>query len=179
MLMDQIVALSPYLLGAVIIIALLNIMRTLLRDDNAPPDFDSDALEMAEQEEDPYLRQYNLFLAELESLPEEYAQYIDLDKPSPITIPARVPLVGDLDVRFAGQLIEVTIGKHTKQRFSHRYAHAGAFILGVLTNQYVFHIYNDRVNIYERGDFLGPEDANRDFYVWSGRLLDQMLADGL
>jgi hypothetical protein len=177
--MDQIVALSPYLIGAVIIIALLNIVRTLMRDDTASPDFDSHALEISEQEEDPYLRHYNLFLAELDSLPKEYAQYIDLDKPSPINIPARVPLVGDLGVRFAGQLIEVTIGEHTKQRFSHHYAQAGAFILGVLTNQYVFHIYNDRVDIYERGDFLGPDDANQDFYVWSGRLLDQMLADGL
>ena len=177
--MDQIVALSPYLIGAVIIIAVLNIVRTMMRDDTAPPDFDTHTLEIAEQEAAPYLRHYNLFLAELDSLPEEYAQYIDLDEPSPIKIPARVPLVGDLEVRFAGQLIEVTIGEHTKQRFSHRYAQAGAFFLGVLTNQYVFHIHNDQVDIYERGDFLGPNDANRDFYVWSGRLMDQMLADGL
>jgi hypothetical protein len=176
--MDQIAALSPYLIGAVIVIALLNIVRIVMRDENAPPDFDSPGMDLAEQEGDPYLRDYNLFLAELEALPDEYTQYIDLDKPSPITIPARVSLMGDLDVRFAGQLIEVTIGDHTQQRFSHRYAQAGAFIMAVLSDQYVFHIFGNQVDIYERGDFLSPDDVDRDFYIWSGRLLDQMLADG-
>ena len=176
--MDLIMTLSPYLIGAVIIIALLNIVRIMMRDENAPPDFDSPAFDLSEQEGDPYLRHYNLFLAELESLPDEYTQYIDLNKPSPIAIPARVSPVGDLEVRFAGQLIEVQIGEHTTQRFTHRYGQAGAFILAVLTDQYVFHLHDDRADIYERSDFLGPEDVDRDFYVWSGRLLDQMLADG-
>lgn len=177
--MDLIVALSPYLIGAVIIIALINILRTMLQDEDALPDFDTPEINLTEQEEDPYLRHYNLFLAELEALPDAYAQYIDLNKPSPIAIPARVSLVGDLQVRFAGQLIEIKIGEHTTQRFTHQYAEAGAFIVGVLTDRYVFHIYGSQVDIYERSDFLGPEDVDRDFYVWSGRLLDQMLAGGV
>lgn len=139
-------------------------------------DFDTPDPDTDSQEPDPFASQYNAFLAELENLPEEFAEYVDLDKPSTITIPAQVSIVGDLQVRFAGYLIVVAIGGHIEQRFAHQYPQAANFILSILTDQYVFHVFDGRVDIYERGDFLGPDDLDENFYVWSGRLLDQMQA---
>lgn len=176
--MDQIISLAPYFLGAAIILALLNIFRNLMTEDEHTLDFDASPSEPKPQATGSYARQYNAFLAELEDLPEEYAGHIDLDQPSAITVPARTPVVGTLQVRFAGDLIVVNIGDHTEQRFTRQYPQAAKFILGILTDHYVFHIYHGRVDIYERSDFLGPEDLDRDYYVWSGRLLDLMLAEG-
>ena len=174
--MEAVLSWAPYLIGALIILALINVFRNLLPDDGHNPNFDPEAFNDPSQPTDAYASQYNAFLAELEDLPEAYATYIDLDKPSPISIPAQTPIVGDLQVRFAGHLIVVNIGDHTEQRFTRQYPQAARFILGILTDQYVFHIYRDRADIYERGDFLGPDDLDQDFYVWSGRLLNQMLA---
>jgi hypothetical protein len=173
-LMD-LLSLAYILVGAVVILALINIFRNVFGSEGERLDFDLSGADMHSKAADPYASRYNAFLVELEDLPEEYAQYVDLDKPSTITIPARVPIVGDLQVRFAGHLIVVRIGDHTEQRFAHQYAQAGKFILNIMTDLYVFHIYAGRVDIYERGDFLGPDDMDRDFYVWSGRLLDQLL----
>jgi hypothetical protein len=174
----DLLSLAYIVLAAVIILALINVFRTITGNESQSLEFYTTDPDNPSEDSDRYASQYNAFLAALEDLPEEYAEYIDLDKPSPISIPARTSAVGDLQVRFAGHLIVVTIGDHIEQRFTHQYPQAARFILDILTDQYVFHIHNGRVDIYERGDFLGSDDLDPDFFVWSGRLLNQMLADG-
>ncbi|MGD8603935.1 MAG: hypothetical protein PVF49_05100 [Anaerolineales bacterium] len=176
--MNTRINLSYLSVGAVIILTGIKLFRTILGHEKHGFSFNPLAANIEAQDPDPYASQYNAFLAELEDLPDEYADFIDLDKPSTISIPAHTPIVGALQVRFASQLIVVTIGDHTEQRFTRQYAQAAKFILAILTDQYVFHIYDGRVDIYERGDFLSSDDLDRDFYVWSGRLLDQMLSEG-
>lgn len=108
-----------------------------------------------------------LFLAELDRLPEDVAQYLLPPLDDGLTIPGKEPKVGDIFVRIFDNFIYVKIGNHTE--FHTRVAgDAVDLIIDVVSDDLVFHFHDGGVDHYRFDEFASLSDTDWNFYVWSG-----------
>lgn len=108
-------------------------------------------------------------LAEATRLPADYAQYFDGALGEEIVIPPTNPKIGGLEVQvLPNSLIRVTISDHTEEFFETA-PKAIDFINEVLTDQMVFFIDDEGVEVYHLQD-LQEDWMDDTAQVWSGPL---------
>lgn len=107
------------------------------------------------------------FLAEAQSLPEEYAGYVQPPLDEGLRIPAKNDRVGDIEILVFESFISVKIGRHTELRFSSGMG-AAAYLKDVLTDKIVFHFQADGVEYFHADEFESLSEADWDYHVWSG-----------
>lgn len=107
------------------------------------------------------------FLAEADTLPDEYGPYFRPPLDNGIRIPYREKKVGDLQIQFFCNFFHIKIGNHTEVQIS-KPSHAIEYLKDILTDQSVFYFNENKVEYFRADEFENLSETDWNYYVWSG-----------